>query len=49
MDKSITTENVDLEDFEFSFEAANDNEAITRTVEILAALYGLFPAIMNDD
>jgi hypothetical protein len=37
------------EDFEFSFEAETDNEAITRAAEILAALYGIFPAIETDD
>jgi hypothetical protein len=38
-----------LEDFEFEFEAGTDQEAITRAAEILAALYGTFPAIISDD
>lgn len=44
--KSVTTETGGLEmpeDYEFSFEAADDNEAIERAALILAALYGIFP------
>lgn len=35
------------EDYEFTFEAASDGEAITRAAEILAALYGTLPEIVD--